>query len=125
MKTKLIKSYNIAITALLAILGFSACLGTSCAKYGSPAATFIIHGKVSDKETQQPIENIRVAANEWRHTFTDENGNYEVWHYDRNMLVQFRDTVYNYNDLDTFIKFEGKEKMKIIDIQLTPKKHEN
>jgi putative lipoprotein (rSAM/lipoprotein system) len=133
MKTKLLKSYNSVITALLAILGFSAaCLGlSSCKKYGSPCADFLVMGKVSSKETLQPIENIQISTEyDWNQTFTDKDGNYQLMHHCMNtFLVQFRDTANNYKDLDTLIEFqrakEGKTVRKTLNIELTPKENEN
>jgi putative lipoprotein (rSAM/lipoprotein system) len=137
MKTKFIKTENAVITGLLAFLGFSCDFGGNVAEYGVPCADFIVLGKVSDKKTEQPIENIQVSTYEWNKTFTDENGNYEVktndFPKDQTFLVKFRDITEKYNDLDTLIefkdpKFTGGDKKwyngktsKTVDIQLTPK----
>jgi putative lipoprotein (rSAM/lipoprotein system) len=138
MKIKLLKTYNVIIAALLAILGFSSC--TAPDEYGTPEAKFIVKGKVSSKETQQPVENIRVTMN-WDANFTNGEGNYHVANLVpptyRTFLVQFHDTLGAYMDLDTLIefkdpKFTGGDKKwyegetsKTVDIQLTAKDDSN
>jgi putative lipoprotein (rSAM/lipoprotein system) len=144
MKTKFIKTQNVVIAKILAILGFGAVItgcepkyGTLVAEYGVPSAKFIVNGKVS---LQHPIENIRVVMHgSYNDTaFTDEHGNYEVaidnnaWN--SNFLVQFHDTENRYKDLDTIVEFkdpkftggdgwyEG-ETRKTVNVELTPKEN--
>jgi len=140
MKIKLIKTYNAIIAALLAILGFS-CYSESMSEYGTPDAIFTIKGKVSSKETQQPVENIRVTMNNWSAGFTNNEGIYQVSNHgfpeSQAFFVQFHDTAGIYMDLDTLIEFKnpqftgGDEKwyegtaIKNVDIQLTTKDDSN
>ena len=138
MKIKFLKTYNAIIAALLAILGFSC--GSSLDEYGTPEAKFIIKGKVSSKDTQQPIENI--CVNMGRNTvFTNVKGNYQVtvWGFpeDQACLVKFHDTGGMYMDLDTLIEFKNPqftggdkkwyegEASKTVDVQLTTKDDSN
>jgi putative lipoprotein (rSAM/lipoprotein system) len=125
VKTKLLKTQNVIIAKILTLLGFTAFVSCGMEKYGVPHTEYKVMGKVSSKETQQPIENIQVSTRQWNQIYTDENGNYQIWHDDRDALIQFRDTANNYNDLDTLIKFEGRVDQKTINVQLTPKENEN
>ena len=143
MKTSLLKISNVTIAGLLAVLGFVFCLGTSCAKNGTPeedgtsSANFIVYGTVLSEETEQPIENISVTMEEWITAFSDDEGKYEVTGeglpQDQSFLVQFHDMDDKYEDLDTLIEFmaplftggDGKlyagETRKDVDVFLIPK----
>lgn len=81
MKKIVLKTYGKTIAYLLGLSGII----TSCiAKYGTPYADFIIKGKVTDAETSQPIENIRVVflvedqLGIGDTVFTNANGEYTV-----------------------------------------------
>ncbi|RUT78455.1 radical SAM-associated putative lipoprotein [Ancylomarina longa] len=84
MKIKFYKSYNKLLSIFLSLIGMGASLSlTSCdlsnntrVEYGTPHATFKVHGVVSS-ETNVKIPNIRVVMREDT-TFTDANGAYEV-----------------------------------------------
>jgi putative lipoprotein (rSAM/lipoprotein system) len=88
IKVKFLTGYNIVITALLAVLGFS----TSCGpfggtEYGVPHARFIIKGKVTSSANNKPVPNIKVRMDgdtasrsfmEADSAYTDSNGYYQV-----------------------------------------------
>ena len=128
VKTKLLKAHNVAIAKLLAILGFTSCLCAGCAKYGIPAVEYIVNGQVVSKETQEPIENIRVSTYDG-YMFTDNEGNYQVskWGGDKGttVFVEFRDTADQYRDLDALIEFRDGEKTKTFNVGMTPNGSDN
>jgi len=133
MKIKFLKTYNALIAILLVVFGIS-CVASK--EYGTPDAKFIVKGKVSSKETKEPIEDIRVTMN-WHNDITNEKGDYRVENNDfpgdRAFLVKFHDTKGIYMDLDTLIEFKNPqftggdknwysgETSKTVDIQLTEK----
>lgn len=149
LKRKTISGYNILISSLLTLLGFStACqIGADAygvppaPAYGVPTATFIVKGEVTSQVTSQSIEGIKVIM-EWDTTFTDNNGSYETelsGSAGSNLFaLQFRDVdgVANgeFSPLDTTVEFkdpiftggsgywnEGTTEMTL-NIQLKPKK---
>ena len=133
MKTnpQFLKAYNTTIAWFLAILGFSAVLGTSCAKYGCPVEEFTLEGTVFSKETNLPKENIRVSIYSVI-TFTDNQGNYQISDWgrcgkgnDHTFFVEFRDTTDKYRDLDAVIEFRGGEKRKKFNVGMTPNTQQN
>lgn len=64
------------ITALLALLGFSAGCGRE--EYGCPYADFHISGRVVDPEGN-PIPQIKISASQYRYTtFSDSEGNFTI-----------------------------------------------
>jgi len=101
MKIKLIKTYNVLITALLGLLGFAtACDLNEASEYGSPSAKYIITGKVSSSKTNQPIEHIRVTLGYTDTCYTDVDGNYQVEA--REFPLDENDSVtVNFNDCDS------------------------
>jgi putative lipoprotein (rSAM/lipoprotein system) len=141
MKIKILKTYNVLIAGLLAMLGFA----TACDskdEYGTPSAKFIVNGKVKSSETDQPIENIRISM-QGDTTYTDENGVYQVvdkWGFptDQTYNIEFKDIDGELNgefsDLDTIVEFKDPkfsngdgdwysgETSKEFDVKLTPKK---
>lgn len=141
MKIKLLKTYNVLITGLLAILGYS----TACDskdEYGTPSAKFIVNGKVKSSETDLPIKNIRVTM-QGDTTYTDFNGAYQVidkWGFptDQTYNIQFSDidgeANGEFSNLDTIVEFKNPkftdgdrdwysgETSKEFDVKLTPKK---
>jgi putative lipoprotein (rSAM/lipoprotein system) len=146
MKTKFLKAYNVVIVVLLSILGYVSCIGNSRDEYGTPSAKFIVKGNVSSKNTQLPVENVRVTMNSdngyrSNNGYTNEQGNYQVinddFPEDKIFLVQFRDTGGKYMDLDTLIEFKKSEltggdkhwykgeTVKTVDIQLENKDDSN
>jgi putative lipoprotein (rSAM/lipoprotein system) len=141
MKIKILKSYNVLIAGLLAILGFViAC--DSRDEYGTPSAKFIVNGKVKSSETDQPIENIRVTM-QGDTAYTDANGAYQVvnkWGFptEQTYNIEFQDIDGEINgefyNLDTIVEFKNPiftggdgewyrgETSKEFDMTLTPKK---
>lgn len=141
MKIKILKTYNVLIAGLLAILGFT----TACDsedEYGTPSAKFIVNGKVKSSETDQPIENIRVTM-QGDTSYTDVNGAYQVvdkWGFpkDQTYNIEFNDIGGEgngeFSDLDTIVEFKDPkftdgdegwysgETSKVFDVKLTPKK---
>jgi putative lipoprotein (rSAM/lipoprotein system) len=114
VKNKFYKTSNALIFSLLALLGFaSSCDKGSKAEYGTPSAKFIVNGNVNAKESNTPIENIRVIMN--RDTsFTDGEGHYQViedfsFPTNQTFQINFQDTdgVVNgeYQNLDTIVEF--------------------
>ena len=145
MNIKSLKTCNVLIAGLLAILGFT----TSCpiVEYGAPYATFIVNGKVVSSETDQPIENVRVKMQvdsiTSTDTYTDVNGAYQVVDEsglpnDHTYIIEFKDIDGEINgkfsDLDTIVEFKDPiftggdgdwysgETSKEFDVKLTPKK---
>lgn len=114
-KTNFLKFYNIILVALLSALGFA----SSCSKpdpvaeYGVPSAKFTINGTIQDKETNTPIENIKVSINQ-QTAATDAQGQYQItedgFGGDMTFSIQYRDedgaVNGEYNDLDTTIEFK-------------------
>jgi len=82
MKRVFIKIFDKIIVLLLGFSGvFSACDDPVC-EYGMPHADYVIKGTVTDKETSNPIQNIRVIRQhpeylEYGDTlYTDSEGKY-------------------------------------------------
>jgi putative lipoprotein (rSAM/lipoprotein system) len=141
VKNKILRTYNVILVGLLSILGFaSSC--ESRMEYGTPSAKFIVNGKVTSAETNQPIENIRVAM-QGDTSFTDSNGVYQVidkWGFPSDQIynILFHDidgeTNIEFTDLDTIVEFKDPkfsggdgdwysgETSKDFDVKLTPKK---
>jgi putative lipoprotein (rSAM/lipoprotein system) len=113
MKIKILKTYNVLIAGLLAILGFT----TACDskdEYGTPSAKFIVNGIVKSSGSDQPIENIRVTM-KGDTSYTDANGKYQVvdkWGFpsDQTNNIKFQDIDGAVNgefyDLDTIVEFK-------------------
>lgn len=140
MKIKLLKTYNVLIAGILALLGFA----TACDpkdEYGTPSAKFIVNGKVTSLGTEQPIENIRVTM-QGDTTYTNAEGEYQVvdeWGFptDQTYNIEFRDidgeVNGEFNDLNTTVEFNDPEfsdgdgnwysgeTSKDFDVKLTPK----
>jgi len=148
---KSLKMYNVIITALLAVLGFSSCKpdgggdGDIKPAYGAPSADFVITGNVSSAETNKPIPSLKVVMRyeygvdensnlSVDSTITDENGNYQVkntdnWSPDYKIAVLDTDGDENgaFNDTTVAVSFKDSEWYKgkaeqEVDISLTPKK---
>lgn len=141
MKIKFLKTYNVLIAGLLAILGFT----TACDskdEYGTPSAKFIVNGKVKVSETDLPIENVRVTM-QGDTTYTNADGVYQVvdkWGFptDQTYNLEFQDIDGEengeFNELDTIVEFKDPkfldgdgdwysgETSKEFDVKLTPKK---
>lgn len=86
MKKLMLKTYGKILTAFFTILGtVIGCdfFEPKC-EYGTPSADFIIKGKVTDKETQAPINNIAIIRKTETSPYgndtvkTDSNGEYEL-----------------------------------------------
>lgn len=140
VQIKMLKSYNVLIAGLLAIIGFaSSC--DSKDEYGTPSAKFIVNGKVTSSETEQPIENIRVIMQNDT-SYTNTEGIYQVtdkygFPADQTYSIKFQDVDGEINDefnnLDTIVKFTDPkfsggdgdwysgETSKEFDVKLTPK----
>lgn len=140
VQIKMLKSYNVLIAGLLAIIGFaSSC--DSKDEYGTPSAKFIVNGKVTSSETEQPIENIRVIMQNDT-SYTNPEGVYQVtdkygFPTDQTYNIKFQDVDGEINDdfnnLDTIVKFTDPkfsggdgdwysgETSKEFDVKLTPK----
>ena len=100
MKRKALRFYNRIISVFLSILGVGGTFSlASCddsstkAEYGTPHATFKVHGKITS-ENNTEINNIRVVM-QTDTAYTDENGLYEVeassFPTDQDFLLEFRD----------------------------------
>ena len=138
-----LKLYNIILVGLLSALGFA----SSCSKpdpvaeYGVPSAKFTINGTIQDKESNTPIENIKVSIHQ-QTVAADAQGKYQItedgFGGDMTFNIQYRDedgaANGEYNDLDTIIEFKNPqfvngdgnwyagETSKEFDVKLTPKK---
>ena len=82
---KFLTSYNVILTALMALLGFA----TSCERfggteYGVPHASFIVKGKIVSAESNNPVPNIKVRMQidslsvQHDSAYSDSKGNYQV-----------------------------------------------
>ncbi|HPT15075.1 MAG TPA: radical SAM-associated putative lipoprotein [Bacteroidales bacterium] len=121
MKTnyqRFLKTYNVLLSGLLAILGFA----SSCEsrdEYGTPSAKFIVNGTVKSAETNMPIPDIRVTMTMQGDTsYTDSEGSYLVtdqWGFpaDQTYNLRFQDidgeTNKQFIDLDTTVVFKDPE----------------
>ena len=85
LRNKFLTSYNVILTALMALLGFA----TSCERfggteYGVPHASFIVKGKIVSAESKNPVPNIKVRMQmdsvsiQRDSAYSDANGNYTV-----------------------------------------------
>ena len=138
IQIKCLKTYNAIIYAILSALGFSM---SSCgSEYGTPEATFVVQGKVTDSRTNQPIKDIQVEMVRNK-VFTNADGKYEIsinyFPDDQTFPIRFQDVDGDLNgsymDLDTIVefkdpKFTGGDKKwyegkttKEFNIQLNPK----
>ncbi|MFV0267034.1 MAG: radical SAM-associated putative lipoprotein [Draconibacterium sp.] len=118
MKNRILKSQNKIIAFLLSVLGigsagiFGGCNPTDApVEYGSPSATFVVKGKVTN-EAEAGIKGIKVKmVND--STATDQNGQYEIdivdFPTDREFQIQFEDIDSaangNYEKMDTVVTF--------------------
>lgn len=140
IKLRAINYYNVILSALMALLGFT----TSCDpqdEYGTPSAKFIVRGKVSSVANGLPVQNIRVKIlND--SSFTTSGGEYEVesnsFPGDQIINIRFEDVDGSangqYSTLDTSVQFidpqftggDGNwysgQAEKTFDVELTPKK---
>lgn len=135
------KNYSTILTILLALLGFS-CAKDPKVEYGTPNARFIVKGKVTSSDLNEPVKNIRVIMR-FDTTFTDNSGNYQItdrdgFPTDQTYLINFRDIDGslngNYEDEDTTVEFKNPqftggdghwyqgETTKNLDIKLNPRK---
>ena len=145
VKTNFLNFYNFILVGLLSALGFSSSCGKikpdPVAEYGVPSAKFTVNGTIQDKETNDPIENIKVSINQ-KKVAADAQGRYHITENgfggEMTFNIQFRDedgtANGEYNDLDTTIEFKNPhfeggdghwyegEASKEFDIKLTPKK---
>lgn len=113
IQIKWLKTYNAIIIAVLGMLGFTSCEEPRD-EYGTPSATFIVQGKVTDKSNNQPIENIQVEVG-WRNSvYTNSDGKYEFsigeFPESQTFPISFRDVDDDLNgsymDLDTIVEFK-------------------
>lgn len=144
MKIKFLKTYNVLIAGLLAILGYTTACDSSVSvdEYGTPYAKYIVNGNVKSSETNQPIENVSVTMR-GDTTYTDVNGAYQVidnfgFSTGQTYNIQFNDidgeANGEYNNLDTIVEFKDPiftngdgnwyigETSKEFDVKMTPKK---
>jgi putative lipoprotein (rSAM/lipoprotein system) len=85
IRNRFLTSYNVILTALMALLGFA----TSCERfggteYGVPHASFIVKGKIVSAEGNSPVPNIKVRMQidslsmQTDSAYSDSKGNYQV-----------------------------------------------
>jgi putative lipoprotein (rSAM/lipoprotein system) len=120
-KRRITLLYNSVIAGFLALLGFT----TSCEKdgsggvvcmYGTPAAKFIIKGKVTSFESETPVPSIRVFL-PGDTAKTDADGNYTLksagFPHDQTFNISFQDIDGTLNgqfeNLDTTAVFKNPE----------------
>lgn len=66
------------LSALLSLLGFAtACSDTGCVEYGSPHATFVVKGQITNRTSKAPIPDLKVVVG-YDTLYTDETGRYEA-----------------------------------------------
>ncbi|PKP08708.1 MAG: hypothetical protein CVU09_14210 [Bacteroidetes bacterium HGW-Bacteroidetes-4] len=92
---KILSTYNLILTALLTLLGFSTCtIVEPRDEYGTPSASFKVNGKVSDKLTSRPIQDIKVIM-QGDSTQTDSEGRFSLsqvnFPADQIFVIQFKD----------------------------------
>lgn len=123
MKTTFRSGINSLIALLLGLFGFgcSACL----CKYGVPHGDIDVSGTVTDQESKQPIENIRITIKsneEYAHydepafpeTYTETDGgyhaghSYESWPFSQLKIVA-EDTTGVYGADSTIVNLKYKE----------------
>lgn len=113
MRNEILKTANALIAGLLSLLGFSTACDDIKVEYGVPSAKFVVNGKVTSAETNQPIKGVLVKMS-YDTTYTDENGKYQVVDADvptdQTYTIQFKDVDGSlngvYNDLDTIVEFK-------------------
>lgn len=114
--------YNVIITALMALLGFStACERFLGSEYGTPHARFILKGKITSADNNNPVPNIRVTmqfdtlSKQGDTTYSDSNGNYQAvdefgFPISRSYSIKFADIDGTANgefqNLDTVVEFK-------------------
>ena len=128
MKRKLLEKHNRLIAFILSILGVGgACTFSGCeygvpVEYGTPSATFKVHGKISN-EDDNVIPGIRVMLwmDEGKHyadtAYTNAEGFYNVQIEDfpeeHNFEIEIDDidgeSNGSYNSLDTIVSFVNPE----------------
>ena len=92
---KFLSTYNLILTALLSMLGFSNCtIVEPKDEYGSPSATFKVNGKVTDLLTNRAIKDIKVLMqgdsnhNESERRFSLSQVSFPA---DQSFIIQFKD----------------------------------
>lgn len=121
MKNRILKGQNRIIAFFMSVLG----IGTACSfggceygtpvEYGTPSATFVVNGKVSNEEGTG-INGIRVVLRQDT-ALTNPNGQYEVetidFPTDTDFQIQFEDIDGTdngeYQKLDTIVAFVDPE----------------
>lgn len=115
MNIRILKTYNTLIAGILTLLGFSTACSSSESEdeYGSPSATYIVNGKVTSSETNQPIKGIEVNLAD-DVAYTDENGDYKVSirvEPTTDYPIRFNDvdgeSNGTFNNLDTIVDFKN------------------
>ncbi len=80
MKKKVNRWFDKVVAALLTWLGIAATGCSLSTEYGVPHADYILRGKVTRADTQEPIVGIRVAVGDGGYhadtLYTDANGEY-------------------------------------------------
>lgn len=115
---KFLNTYNLLLTALLTLLGFSNCtIIEPKDEYGSPSATFKVNGKVSDKVTTRAIQGIKVVM-QGDSTLTNSEGRFTVsqvsFPNNQDFVIQFKDLDGSANGgqfqpKDTLVEFKDPE----------------
>ncbi|QGY42903.1 hypothetical protein GM418_04300 [Maribellus comscasis] len=121
MKNRILKSQNRIIAFIISVLGigtacsFGGCEYGTVAEYGTPSATFIVTGKVTN-ENDVGIKGIKVKMS-YDSTLTNESGQYEVekvdFPTDQEFPIYFEDVDGaengEYQKLDTVVAFVDPE----------------
>ena len=97
LKISFFQLCNSLIAAILGVIGLSSCKQNPIyppVEYGCPHADFIVNGNVVDKDSDKPIENIRVVI-ESDTTYTKPDGSYS-----------FRQDLFEASDMVVKVKFE-------------------
>lgn len=92
---KFLSTYNLLLTALMSLLGFSNCeIIEPRVEYGTPSATFKVNGKVTDLLTSRAIQDIKVLM-QGDSTQTDSEGRFSLsqvsFPADQSFVIQFKD----------------------------------
>jgi putative lipoprotein (rSAM/lipoprotein system) len=86
MKNKALKLFDKIVMALLGLFPFLTACDDPRYLYGTPSATYVVKGKVTDETTNAPLKNIRVMLREnddipqypLDTVYTDELGAYRI-----------------------------------------------
>ena len=135
-----LKKINSVFATLLVLLGFS--VGLNSCMYGVEIEEFVVKGNITNAETGEAIEGIRVTGHSARAgvmygppmpdfstkpVYTDERGNYFKFLNDTipDFFLHIQDVDGEKNgafrDTTVVVRFDERSRTAIVDVALTPK----